>query len=166
MISLTDSKWKELEGGYHIPYDASVPLQQLEQATTGEAKTIFTKLWGELHHQGDVGLASYYAVPHIIRIARERNLHDWNVFGLVATIEIARHSNNPKLPEELEPAYLRAIQIELAELVRQAMDAKWDISLAATLLSALAVSKGHIELAAAILKLEDESLLKEFLETY
>jgi hypothetical protein len=38
--------------------------------------------------------------------------------------------------------------------------------LTATVLSALAVSKGHIEIASAILKLEDESSLKEFLENY
>jgi hypothetical protein len=36
MISLDDSKWKELEGGYRIPYDASIPLKRLEHASTNE----------------------------------------------------------------------------------------------------------------------------------
>lgn len=167
MISLDDNKWKKLEGGYRIQYDASVPLKRLEQATTDEeTESVFTELWDELHHQGDVGLASYYAVPHLIRIAKEKNLYNWNVFGLVATIEIARYSNNPKLPEELKPAYLHAIQKELPELITKGITGKWNTTMTAAALSAMAVSKGHIEMADAILKMEDESLVKEFLENY
>ena len=167
MISLDDSKWKELEGGYRIQYDASVPLKRLEQATTDEEiEAVFTELWDELHHQGDVGLASYYSVPHIIRIAKDKKLYNWNVFGLVATIEIARHTNNPKLPLEFELAYLHVIQKELPELITKVISSKWNTTMAAAVLSALAVSKGHIEMADAILKMEDEDLVKEFLEKY
>ena len=167
MIPLNDSKWKEFEGGYRTPYDASIPLEKLEEATsTGEVDSIFSELWNELHHQGDVGLASYFSVPHVIRIAKKKKLYNWNVFGLVATIEIERHSNNSKLPEEFEQAYLDSIQKELPELIKQMMTDKWDAGLTSGVLSALAISKGHIKLADAILKMEDESLLKEFLENY
>lgn len=153
MLLLDDNKWKELPGGYHIPYDASLPLKKLEQATTvEEIETIFTELWDELHHQGDVDLASYYAVPHIIRIAKEKKLYNWNVFGLVATIEVERHSNNPQLPEEYEAAYLHSIQKELPELVKEIWQDKWDAALASTTLAALAVSKGHIEMATPVVR--------------
>ncbi|HNR18038.1 MAG TPA: hypothetical protein PKG90_15330 [Chitinophagaceae bacterium] len=159
MIGLDDSKWKELDGGYRMAYDASVPLKGLEQAITDEeTDAVFAELWNELHHQGDVGLASYYAVPHFIRIAKEKNLYNWNVFGLIATIEIARHSNNPTLPEELEPVYLHALQKELPELITKVIADKWDMTMTAAILSSLAVSKGHIEMADAILKMEDEDL--------
>lgn len=167
MIELNYSKWKEFEGGYRIPYDASVPLKKLEQAVSEqEIAAIFSELWNELHHQGDVGLASYFSVPHIIRIAKEKKLFNWNVFGLVATIEIERHRDNPKLPKEYENAYVHSIQKELPELIKEVVADSWDTSLTAAVLSALAVSKGHIEMADAILKMEDESLLNEFLENF
>jgi hypothetical protein len=167
MISLDDKKWKELDGGYRIPYDASVPLKRLEVAITKEEiNSIFSELWNELHHQGDLGLASYFSVPHIIRIAREKKLHDWNIFGLVTTIEIERHRDNPNLPQEYEKTYLDSIQKELPELIKQVMIDKWDKTLTATVLSALAISKGHLDMAGAILKMEDQDLLNEFLENY
>lgn len=167
MLPLNDDKWKELPGGYRIPYDASLPLKKLEQAVTvEEIEIIYTELWDELHHQCDVDLASYYAVPHIIRIAKGKKLYNCNVFGLVATIEIKRHSNNPQLPEEYEVAYLQSIQKELPELIKEIWRYNWDAALASTTLAAIAVSKGHIEMAAAILKMEDEDLVKEFLENH
>ncbi|HKB43049.1 MAG TPA: hypothetical protein VKC90_01620 [Chitinophagaceae bacterium] len=167
MIELNDNKWKEFDGGYRMPYDASIPLKKLEQVSTSqEIDSVFSELWNELHHQGDVGLASYFSVPHIIRIAKEKKLFNDNVFGLVTIIEIERHRDNPKLPEEYEKSYLHSIQVGLPELIKQIMTDKWDEALTVSLLSALAVSKGHIGIADAILKMEDQDLLKEFLENY
>jgi hypothetical protein len=167
MIELNDNRWKEFDGGYRMPYDASIPLKRLEESTSAEEiDSVFAELWDELHHQGDVGLASYFSIPHIIRIAKEKKLFNYNVFGLVTTIEIERHKDNPKLPEEFEESYLHSIQIELPELIKEVMIDKWDVTLASTVLSALAVSKGHIEMADAISKMEDKDLVKEFLESY
>jgi len=150
-----------------MPYDASVPLKRLEEATsTEEINSVFAELWNELHHQGDVGLVSYYSVPHLIRIAKEKKLYDFNAIGLVTTIEIERYSNNPKLPEEFEEEYLYSIQKELPELIMQMINENWDTSLSVVVLSALAVSKGHIKIADAILKMEDQDTLNEFLENY
>jgi|KBSSwiStaDraftv2_1062776.scaffolds.fasta_scaffold08915_12 hypothetical protein len=167
MIELNDNRWKEFDGGYRMPYDASVPLKRLEEATsTEEINSVFAELWNELHHQGDVGLVSYYSVPHLIRIAKEKKLYDFNAIGLVTTIEIERYSNNPKLPEEFEEEYLYSIQKELPELIMQMINENWDTSLSVVVLSALAVSKGHIKIADAILKMEDQDTLNEFLENY
>jgi hypothetical protein len=167
MIDLNDKRWQEFEGGYRMAYDASIALKKLEQAsTTQEVDAVFSELWQELHHQGDVGLASYFSVPHIIRIAKEKKLLSFNVFGLVATIEIERHKDNPKLPKEFEAAYLHSLQLELPELIKLCLADKWDITLASTILSALAVSKGHIDMAEAISKMEDQDLIKEFLEKF
>ncbi|HMU47360.1 MAG TPA: hypothetical protein PKC72_13390 [Chitinophagaceae bacterium] len=167
MLNLNDNKWQELDGGYRIPYDASIPLKKLERATAKEETTaIFSELWNELHHQGDVGLASYYAVPHLIRIAKEKQLYDFNAIGLVTTIEIERQGDNPKLPAAFEKEYLEAIQKDLPELIQQMMTENWDTTLTAVILSALAVSKGQIEIANAILKLEDQSTLNKFLENF
>lgn len=167
MIQLNDTRWKELEGGYRMQYDASVPLRRLEQASTSEGiDAIFSELWNELHHQGDVGLASYFSVPHLIRIAKEKELFNFNVFGLVATIEIERHRDNPPLPKEFEAEYIQTLREGIPELVEMGLGKEWDLTLASTVLSALAVSKGHITMGNAISKMEDEELTNEFLENY
>src|SRR5687768_15642034 len=72
MLPLDDKRWSSLDGGYRVPFDASVPLRQLEHAEN--LQPIWDELWNELHHQGHVGVASYAAVPHLVRIARARNL--------------------------------------------------------------------------------------------
>lgn len=167
MIKLDDIRWKEFDGGYRIAYDASVPLKRLEQATSPEEiDTIFAELWRELHHQGDVGLASYFSVPHILRIATEKEIFNFNVFGLVSTIEIERHKNNPLLPTEFEAEYLQSLRDSISALVKIGLHKPWDLTLAATVLTALAVSKGHLPMAHAISKMEDEQLTEEFLENY
>jgi hypothetical protein len=62
MLSLTDPIWHELEGGYRVPYDASKALARMERG-----KSVWDEFWNELHHQGDVGVASYAAIPQLVR---------------------------------------------------------------------------------------------------
>jgi hypothetical protein len=89
-------------------------LAQLESEQT--RKTAWHELWEELHHQGDVGEASYASVPHLVRIHRTSGVVDWNTYAIVAIIELARgKDNNPEVPTWLEEDYLRAIR-ELAEI--------------------------------------------------
>ena len=166
-LQLDDPKWDTLEGGYKgTQYNASVALKKLEQANDKQAiNHIYQELWNELHHQGDVGLASYYAVPHLVRIAREKQFVDYNVLGLVSVIEIQRHKDNPPLPRALYPAYNEAIT-NLGQLAIQAISQPWDLSLASAALSAIALAKGEMKLANAIQNLDDEGTIDEFLESY
>lgn len=62
LLSLDDLQWKQLEGGYKgIAYDSSVALKRLGQTNTlQQATLIYQELWDELHHQGDIGLASLF----------------------------------------------------------------------------------------------------------
>ncbi len=166
MLDLNSPLWKEFEGGYRVHYDASIALKKLEKADSIQAVgDIYKELWDELHHQGDVGLASYYAIPHLIRIAKENKLIDFNVLSLVSVIEIQRHKDNPALPKDLAPSYKQSI-VELAELAALVMKEDWKLDLASSVLSAIAVSKGHIKLANAILNLDSEDVLDEFLDMY
>ena len=105
-------------------------------------------------------------MPHLVRIAKEKRLFDFNVFGVVATIEIERHKDNPPLPKEFEREYLHAVSKGIPELVEMGIEKEWDLTLTSTVLSALAVSKGHVALANAIGKMEDEGITNEFLENY
>jgi len=139
MLDLNDPLWEKLEGGYKCSlYDASIALKQLEGATTlEETSAIYQELWDELHHQGDVGLASFYAVPHMIRIAREKKLVDYNVLGLVTVIQIQRHKGNPPLPKDITSDYQQAIE-NLFSLARMALEKQCDLSLASAALAGIA----------------------------
>ena len=86
MLPLNDPRWNTLAGGYKTPYDPSDALRRIEAG-----KDAWDELWQELHHQGDVGEASYAAVPHLVRIAKLLPRRDWNFYGLVSTIEVERH---------------------------------------------------------------------------
>ncbi|WP_161890799.1 hypothetical protein [Pontibacter russatus] len=166
MIQLNDPKWKELKGGYNTPYDASIALKKLEETDySHEVDNIFKELWEELHHQGDVGLASYFAVPHLIRIAKVKKRVNSSLLGLIAVIEIQRHKKNPQIPKEYEEAYLNSLN-EISELVETTKNRKWDLEFTAAALSAIAASKGQIKVAEAVLNFDDEDILDEFLESY
>src|SRR5690349_8232747 len=102
MIPLNDKIWGELKGGYRMVYDVSVPLRLLEAADDPkDMDRIYNELFLELHHQGDVDLGSYLAIPQLIRIAKQKGLFDWNILALCATIEQQRHlGKNPPLPTQ------------------------------------------------------------------
>ena len=103
-MNLDDIGWTRLEGGHRTPYDPRSALLALEHDEN--TATAWTELWSELHHQGDVGEASYAALPHLVRIHEVRGVPDWNTYAQVATIEHARQSgHNPDLPANLKEAY-------------------------------------------------------------
>ena len=104
MPGLDDSRWGNLTGGYRTRFDPRPVLARLE--TEQDTATTWHELWDELHHQGDVGDASYAAIPHLVRIHRRRGIVDWNTYALVAIIELARtEKQNPGLPAWLEEDY-------------------------------------------------------------
>lgn len=109
MLNLDDPAWAIFDGGYRIPYDVSKSLRRLEAGEV-ERNVVWEELIEELHHQHDVGIASYAAVPHLVRICRQKQWLDWKVFALVGWIEDARHlEGNPLLPDWLEADYKTAI---------------------------------------------------------
>jgi hypothetical protein len=114
MLCFDDERWNHLRGGYKTPFDPRPSLRKLEsQQGTADA---WQELWEELHHQGDVGEASYAAVPELVRIHRGGSVADWNLYGMVAIIELARtESQNPEVPDWLHDDYFRSIQ-ELAQM--------------------------------------------------
>jgi hypothetical protein len=114
MLSLDDKRWQNLEGGYRTQFDPRPLLSRLD--TSKDTNAAWRDLWEGLHHQGDVGEASYAAVPHLVRIYRKGAATDWNTYAIVAVIELARDdSKNPPVPIWLEEDYFQAIR-DLAEL--------------------------------------------------
>jgi len=166
-MELTNNIWKTLEGGYKIPYDASIPLRQLELTSdTDTVKKIWEELWNELHHQGDVGLASYLSLPQLVRIEKLKGLYDWNLLGLCCVIEQQRHlGNNPTLPTEFNDYYNKGL-FDLKQLVLDNLNKKLDNTTFTLSLATLATCNGQIELGKAIMELEDKAILNEFLKQF
>ena len=161
MLVLTDKRWETFHGGYKVPYNAAIPLQALEQEQVPEKiEAIMDELWQELYHQGDVGIASYMALPHLIRIAKKNKLSTYHIPALVAVIEVARHINNPSIPQEFEQEYKDEIKgiLEVIQLNKQ----PWDSVYATSATAAIAAVNGHIQLARVIIELEDENLSEKF----
>jgi len=158
MLSLDDPKWQTLDGGYKIPYDASVALKRLERG-----EDVWDDLWEELHHQGDVGEASYAAVPHLIRIGKTLAKRDWNLYTLVSCIEDERHrKTNPPLPDWLIESYQQAMRelLDLASRDIQSADEQYTVW---SILGAIALAKGQLRLG-ALISMADESEVEEILE--
>jgi hypothetical protein len=105
-MDMDGGRWSALEGGYRVAYD---PRDALTRLARGDVASAWPELWNELHHQGDLGLASFAAIPELVRVHAARGIADWNTYALAATIEEARDNpNNPKLPEWLREDYERA----------------------------------------------------------
>jgi hypothetical protein len=140
MLSLDDNRWNSMTGGYRMKCDPRPLLAQLENEQTREKA--WHGLWEELHHQGDVGEASYASVPHLVRIHRASGIVDWNPYAIVAIIELVRgKGDNPEVPKWLEEDYLRAIR-ELAEIGAAAIWRTDEPDAVPSILGIIAIAKG------------------------
>jgi hypothetical protein len=140
MFDLDDERWNHLAGGYKSPFDPRPALAKLENQR--DTTTAWEELWEELHHQGDVGDASYAAVPELVRIHRRRGVADWNTYAMAAIIELARtERGNPEVPEWLQEDYFRSIQ-ELAEIGAKEILRADDSEAIRAILSVIAIAKG------------------------
>lgn len=162
MLAMDDPRWAEVKGGYHILYDPRSTLRLLEQDDLAEGAWV--ELWEELHHQGDVGEASYAALTHLVRICRARQVPDWNIYGLASTIEECRQSgHNPRLPDWLHDSYAEAWR-ELVRLGAREFPEAVEPNLVISILTALAVGKGQFTIAR--IAMMDEADVKEALEVW
>jgi hypothetical protein len=157
MLSLDDNRWNNLTGGYRMKCDPRPLLAKLESEQ--DSDTAWRELWEELHHQGDVGEASYASVPYLVKIHRKRGVVDFNTYAMVAIIELARaKGSNPEVPKWLEEDYIRAIQ-ELAEIGAVEISYTEDPETARNILSVIAIAKGLRIHAGFFVKYSENELL-------
>jgi hypothetical protein len=160
MLPLNDPRWSTLAGGYKTPYDPSDALRRLEGG-----EDVWEELWQELHHQGDVGEASYAEVPHLVRIAKLLPRRNWNFYGLISTIEVERHRRtNPVVPRWLVPDYKEAMS-GMLDLALPDLRSETDRATILSILGAIALAKGYVTLGAMISH-SDESEIVEVLDQY
>ena len=140
-MDLRDDRWTGLLGGYRVPYDPRKALLALERGESVDSA--WNELWNELHHQGDVGEASFVAVPHLVRIHKLRGIPDWNTYLIASIIELARDNpRNPKLPADFEKPYETA-WTQLVEIGLRALKLAEGLPLVTGIIGVLAIAKGQ-----------------------
>jgi hypothetical protein len=149
-----DPRWTSLLGGYRTLYDPRPTLTELVRfPSSGQ---LWIALWEELHHQGDVGDASYAALPTFAEVAALEHADDWNPYALAAVIEEARHSErNAPLPEWLADDY-RAAWESLFESALCVMRRTKSKDVIESALAVIAIYKGQRTLGRIAMLTEDE----------
>jgi hypothetical protein len=156
MLNIDEIPWAELTGGYRLPYDPRPVLNKL----TAKLPDAWHELLQDLYHQGDVGEASYATVPFLVREYSQLAPPKWNVFALVATIELARDApSNPPVPAWLLDAYEESIR-DLAQIGIVELKETNDPDLVRSILSIVAIWKG-VRTYARILVEFSESEVRE-----
>jgi hypothetical protein len=157
LLPLDDSQWATYAGGHRQLYNAAPLMRQLLEK--GASAPFWDTMWSELHHQGDVGEASYAVVPYLVHYQQQRHELDERLFHFVCTIDLAQlANNNPRVPAELELSYamaLRNLPVIGAEKLRRGGDEAFVMGVCA----ATALAAGHRILARAYLELGRDDAL-------
>jgi hypothetical protein len=150
LLPLEDSRWATYRSGYRIPYDVVPIIRQLQR--DGATEKFWEEVWTELHHQGDVGEATYALVPYLVDFqARHRDL-DERLLHFCVLVDLQQpENNNPPIPPELEFSYMRsmhALPVIGAERLNRGVTEEVVMGVAA----AMALAAGHRVLARAYLE--------------
>lgn len=145
-----------LTGAYGLPFDPRPSLAEIEAGR--DTDDLWQQFWGDVYHQGDVGTASYAAVPILAGIAAGQPNHPrlGDCFTMVTMIEQARAAG-PPMPGWLEEPYAKAWETLLQTALR-ILAATSDADLAASALAVVAVQKGLRALASLSLMTEEERM--------
>ena len=162
VLPLDDPRWRTYTGGYQGLYDASRPLRRLLEE--GACDAVWEELENELCHQGDLGSASYAAVPWLVEYLRRSPTLDARAAGLILTVEFWR-PRNLALPEELRPGYEAALR-ELPEVVLPKRGGRWDDRQIQVAAAVLALAQGNAWFARTYYELDramlDHMIKQEF----
>jgi hypothetical protein len=169
-MKLDSPNWHGLLGGYRTPYDPRPALSKLMVHPAD--KDAWSELSDKLHHQGDVGTASYAAVPVILGALENVVPRPTDAYWLIGSIEEGRRNifprqppfeANPVLPGWLEESYKQA----WTKLFKWALNDLGDASNPESiqgLLAVIALGKDRPYLASCCFCSEEE-LKERFFET-
>lgn len=145
MMSLNDPRWAGFDGAHRVPFDAAAPLTAFLSGKLSDEQFWYV-VWNDLFHQDDVGVASYAAVPQIMRICEQQDLFDYNLFTFAAGVERVRHyDDNPAMPAWLEAEYRAGLQAIIRYGIAHLTD-EWDAATLKAFLMLVAVYKGNLGL--------------------
>lgn len=159
LLPLDDPRWQTYNGGYNrVPFDCVPLIRQLQ--ADGPSESFWETVWDELHHQGDVGEATYAIIPYLAQHFIASDSLDSMLFGFVCVVELERHSHdNPPIPPELQPGYNWGIQ-QLLNAALAKPFAEWDEYFLRYYVALLAAVKGRRTLCTAYQEMGDSEARK------
>jgi hypothetical protein len=100
-------------------------LKQLEKSELPDSD-LWSEIWDTVHHQGDVSISSYIAVPEIFKVYKEKKWFDASLPAFLAVIENCRQKEkNPKLPDWLKDKYFQTLE-ETVKYCAENISKQWD----------------------------------------
>jgi len=161
LLPLTDKKWANYRTGYNRQLlDTPLWLQELLGNKFSESHWDY--LWDELHHQGDVGEASYAVVPYLAQYAKATKSTVWHIWGFPVVVELARlDGNNPEIPSEIEASYFNSLE-ELAHIAVNL--GSWPEESSAVMSACIALTKDQPIFARAYLEMASLTSARAFLK--
>jgi len=164
LLPLNDPRWKTYKSGFNrTPYDASGLAAQLIGA--GPSAALWDACWGDLHHQGDVGEASYALVPYVVEYIRRSRAPDAMAAAFILTVEESRSGNgNPPLPPELLKSYEASLR-ELPAIALSEIPVPWSEDFLRYVVALIALANGQRTLATAYQDFSS-SEAQQWLSTY
>ncbi len=115
-----------MESKYDIFEKEIAPLLEKLKAKEIPDADIWWEIWDIVHHQGDVWISSYIAVPQIFKIYKEKNWLDYNLPGVLSVIENCRQKeSNPRLPDWLEKEYFQTLH-KTVQYCAEKISSDWD----------------------------------------
>ncbi len=154
-MDFSDERWTGLKGLYGTVYDPREALRAIEFGQN--QPSAWAELWDELHHQGDVGDASFASVVVIARLLTLGKVNDWNGYALAATIETARLEKTQNVPAWLFEGYGTAWR-QLYDAGITALEKATDEALICSIMAVLALHKSMPMLARMAILSESERL--------
>jgi|JI10StandDraft_1071094.scaffolds.fasta_scaffold81402_2 hypothetical protein len=108
MLDITEYQWNNMNGGYKTPYNPNHIFDLLSKDIS--SVEAWDLIWENLHHQGDIGEASYAIIPKLVDLYKKSNSTDWQVYSYVSLIIQESHRNsNPKTPDWLKEDFSTAL---------------------------------------------------------
>jgi hypothetical protein len=150
LMHLEDPRWTTYNGCYRSPYNVVPLIQRLQNGATSDG--FWKVVWDELHHQGDVGEASYALVPYLVEHQSRHKELDEQVFHFCVMVELQRSENgNPSMPSEIELPYAMAMR-QLPIIGTERLSRGCGEAIVMGVAAATALAGGHRVLARAYLE--------------
>jgi hypothetical protein len=159
LLPLDDPRWATYRGGYNrAPVDAVSLIRTL--LDHGATEDFWRAVWDDLHHQGDIGEASYAIIPYLVEHQSRQRQLDEQLYHYCAVVELARLENgNPPIPSEIELAYAHALR-RLLVIGAELMDRGCGEAAVMGVTAMTALAAGHRTLARAYLEFGRDDALE------
>lgn len=162
-MALHSVPWDRLTDGYREFHGPRALIKALQSRRNLLAT--WDTIWDRMHHQGNVGTASYVLVPALVEACQSRK-RSWATYGYAALMEDCREDRrNPEVPDWLQDEYDHAMT-RLREMAFEDIRSKPATGTLAQIFSFIAAHAGRLGLSTAVGNLEMNEWAMTALDRY